>query len=207
MRGKKFIHHHIFSSIWSSVKEEVPTILENSIWLLGNGEDINFWNDNWCGSILSEVFNIPSHISQALTSTVSDYLYNGQWNLPPQLAQHYSALSFLVQKVTIPTVSNPDKLLWKHTDSGDLQLSDAYSFKLQPLQDLHWAKLIWSPDIPPSKSVLAWRLMHVKVPTDENLKISGCSLPSMCSLCCKSEESSFHIFFEFHFHGGYVEDL
>ncbi|GAU51630.1 hypothetical protein TSUD_414540 [Trifolium subterraneum] len=96
-------------------------------------------------------------------------------------------------------MSNPDKLLWKHTDSGDLQLSNACFFKLQPLQDLHWAKLIWSPNIPPSKSVLAWRLMHGKVPTDENLKISGCSLPSMSSLCCKSEESSFHIFFECEF--------
>ncbi|GAU43585.1 hypothetical protein TSUD_27870 [Trifolium subterraneum] len=100
MRGKKTIHHHIFSSIWSNIKEEVPTILENSIWLLGNGEDINFWNDNWCGSILFEVFNIPFHISQALTSTVSDYLYNGHWNLPPYLGQHYFALSFLVQQVT-----------------------------------------------------------------------------------------------------------
>ncbi|CAJ2628350.1 unnamed protein product [Trifolium pratense] len=78
-------------------------------------------------------------------------------------------------------------------------MNDAYCFKMQPLQDLHWAKVIWSPDIPPSKSILAWRLMHNKVPTDENLKSRGCYLPSMCNLCCKSEESSFHIFFECEF--------
>ncbi|KAK2417490.1 hypothetical protein QL285_039786 [Trifolium repens] len=199
MRGKKFIHHHIFSSIWSSIKEEVSLILDNSVWLLGTGTNINFWNDYWCGSILSEVFNIPSHISQVLTSTVSDYIYNGQWNIPLQLSQHYNALRFLVEQVTIPTVPSRDKLLWKHTDSGELQLSDAYSFKLQPLQDLLWAKFIWCPDIPPSKSIFAWRLMHNKVPTDENLKIRGCIMPSMCSLCCKSEESTFHIFFECEF--------
>ncbi|GAU22346.1 hypothetical protein TSUD_106740 [Trifolium subterraneum] len=81
-------------------------------------------------------------------------------------------------------------------DTGELNLSDAYRFKLQQFQDLHWAKLIWNPDIPPSKSCLAWSLMHNKVPTDENLMLRGCALPSMCSLCNKNVESSFHIFFE-----------
>jgi ribonuclease HI len=38
--------------------------------------------------------------------------------------------------------------------------------------------------------------MHNKVPTDENLLLRGCALPSMCSLCCKHVESSSHLFFE-----------
>jgi ribonuclease HI len=38
--------------------------------------------------------------------------------------------------------------------------------------------------------------MHQKVPTDENLMTRGCALPSMCNLCNKHPESSFHIFFE-----------
>ncbi|MCH92253.1 hypothetical protein A2U01_0013190 [Trifolium medium] len=47
--------------------------------------------------------------------------------------------------------------LWKllrinsygNTDSGELQLKDAYQFNLQQFKDLHWAKTIWSSDIPP----------------------------------------------------------
>ncbi|GAU28119.1 hypothetical protein TSUD_295560 [Trifolium subterraneum] len=62
--------------------------------------------------------------------------------------------------------------------------------------DLYWAKVIWTPDIPPSKSLFAWRLMHGKVPTDENLMIRGCCIASMCNLCNSHEESSFHPFFE-----------
>ncbi|PNX65865.1 ribonuclease H, partial [Trifolium pratense] len=50
------------------------------------------------------------------------------------------------------------------------------------LQDLHWAKVIWNSTIPPSKSLLAWRLMHNKMPTDDNLKIRGCALPSILNL-------------------------
>jgi ribonuclease HI len=61
---------------------------------------------------------------------------------------------------------------------------------------LNWAKAIWSPDIPPSKSLLVWRIMHEKVPTDENLMSRGCYIPSMCNLCKTQVETSFHIFFE-----------
>jgi hypothetical protein len=195
LRDNKPIQHHIYSSLWSSIKEEFSTTMNNSFWLLGTGDNINFWNDNWCGAPLSDLFNIPHHVSQLLTSKVSDYICNGLWIIPPQLSQAFHNLSTLVHQVTIPLVPCHDKILWQHSDSGDLHLKDAYNFKLQQIQDLHWAKSIWSPDIQPSKSLLVWRLMHNKVPTDDNLLLRGCALPSMCSLCCKHVESSFHLFF------------
>jgi hypothetical protein len=197
-RGRRTIHHHISSSIWSSVKEEYPVILDNSLWLLGNGKDINFWTDNWCGSSLVDLFNIPTQTSQHLSATVSDFILNGSWQFPPALLQHFN-FSHILQNITIPIEESKDNLLWMHTDSGCLQLKDAYLFKSQQFQDLHWAKSIWSPDIPPSKSLMVWRLMHEKVPTDENLLIRGCQFPSMCNFCCKNVESSFHIFFECEF--------
>jgi hypothetical protein len=80
-----------------------------------------------------------------------------------------------------------------------LQLKEAYLFKLQQFQDLYWPKLIWSADIPPSKSLFVWRLMHDKVPTDEQLLLRGCCIPSMCSLCNKFAESTIHLFFECEF--------
>jgi hypothetical protein len=199
IRGKKVIHHHIYSSLWSSIKEEISTMFDNSFWLLGNGKDINFWNDKWCGPSLSEVFNIPTHISKNLVSSISDFILNGQWHIPPQLSQRFNNLSLLVQQVTIPLEPTQDLLLWKHSDSGEFHLADAYKFISPQFQDLDWSKFLWSPDIPPSKSLLAWRLMHNKMPTAENLKLRGCAFPSMCSLCCSKEESSFHLFFECQF--------
>jgi hypothetical protein len=104
-----------------------------------------------------------------------------------------------MHRVTIPYAAPQDKLLWIHIDLGDLHHKDAYCFKLQQFQDLQWAKLIWSPDIPPSKSLLVWRLMHDKVPTDEHLLRKGCYMPLICSLCFKQVESSFHLFFDCEF--------
>jgi hypothetical protein len=37
--------------------------------------------------------------------------------------------------------------------------------------------------------------MHDKLPTDDNLLLRGCHLPSVCNLCFQQVESSFHLFF------------
>ncbi|KAK2429733.1 hypothetical protein QL285_028147 [Trifolium repens] len=199
LRHKKPINYHIFSSIWSSIKEEYDVIIDNSIWLIGNGEDINFWNDNWCGLVLSDYYNIPSHTRKLLLSTVKDYISNGSWNIPYQLDLEFPGLSNLVNQTIIPLEQNNDSLIWKHTDSGSLEMKEAYNFKMPPLQDLYWTKFVWSPDIPPSKSLMAWRLMHDKMPTDENLILRGCIITSMCNLCHKHVETTFHMFFQCEF--------
>jgi ribonuclease HI len=196
LRGKKTIQHHIFPSIWSSVKDEFNVLMSNSIWLLGNGENINFWNDPWCGVPLSVQFQIPAHISAALSSKVCDYIVNGGWHIPPYLSQLFPTLNCMVNQIIIPLDPCADSLLWKHTDDGDLHLKDAYLFKTQGWEELSWAKYIWSIDLPPSKSFLVWRLFHDKIPTDEHLKGRGCYIPSMCNLCSNHEETSFHLFFE-----------
>ncbi|KAK2426577.1 hypothetical protein QL285_025231 [Trifolium repens] len=99
--------------------------------------------------------------------------------IPSQLSQAFPTLNNLVQQITIPFEQPQDKLLWQHSDSGVLSLKDAYSFTSRHVQNLHWAKSIWSPDIQPSKSLFVWRLMHNKVPTDENLMLRGCALRTL----------------------------
>ncbi|MCH80548.1 ribonuclease H protein [Trifolium medium] len=196
LRGNRIINHHIYSSIWCGIKDEFSVIMDNSIWLLGDGNDINFWNDNWSGIRLCELLNIPEHIRPFLSSKVSDFIVNGRWTIPPLLQQVYPNLLSIISPVLIPFELSQDLLLWKHTDNGDLQQKEAYMFKMQQFQDLDWAKYIWCQDIPPSKSLFVWRLMHGKVPTDDNLMLRGCNIPSMCNFCNNHVESSFHIFFQ-----------
>jgi mannosylglycoprotein endo-beta-mannosidase len=131
IRNRRHISHHIFSSIWSSVISEFDVIMDNSSWLLGNGVNINFWNDNWCGTSLVEQLNIPAHTSPMLTSSVSDYIQNGLWEIPSTLTAMFSNLRSIVSQVTIPMFHTDDKLIWRHTDSGELELKEAYLFKMQ----------------------------------------------------------------------------
>jgi hypothetical protein len=146
---------HIYSSLWSSIKQENREIIENSAWLIGSGEQMNFWNDAWCAEPLTQQLIIPSYISDGLQSCVSDYLINDQWNFPPQLVQMFPSISLIVQQVTFPTVLKCDELMWKHTTNGELSLKDAYDFKLQQFQDLAWTKYIWCKEVRPLKSLIA----------------------------------------------------
>jgi len=73
-------------------------------------------------------------------------------------------------QVTISNHDRKDELVQKQASNGTLSLKDAYNFKTHDSQQVSWGKLIWSIHIPPTKSLLSWRLMHDKVPCDDNLK-------------------------------------
>jgi hypothetical protein len=105
-------------------------------------------------------------------------------------------LQSILMTTTIPRVHMEDKLVWKNSTTGGLSLKDAYAHKSNPGNNLHWAKKIWSPDIPPSKFLLAWRIMHERMPTDEKLMDRGCQMASICSNCFSTAESTFHLYFQ-----------
>jgi ribonuclease HI len=125
-----------------------------------------------------------------------NYIQNFHWYIPAEVSQLLPNLTNVVSHVPIPRQAKEDFLVWNHTPSGILTLKDAYEFKKQHFPKIQWTKTIWSKDFPPSKSLLVWRLMLNKLPTDDILTTRGCSLPSMCSLCGKHPETSFHLFFE-----------
>lgn len=87
------------------------------------------------------------------------------------------------------------QLIWPLTNYGSMSLKEAYVFKQRNSPKFDWVKTIWSPDIPPSKSLLAWRIMHHKILTDDQLQKRGFFMPFMCSLCRCQIESIQHLFF------------
>jgi len=196
MRGRDCISHHIFSSIWSGLKNEFKVILNNASWLIGNGEKINFWTDNWCGLILADTFQVDVVTLISFPVKVKDYIINKQWCIPTSVLALYPTIQLLVTNVIIPFEDKTDQLIWKHTTSGNLYMKDAFLFKKKNHLKLSWTKHIWCKDIPPSKATLVWRLMLNKLPANENLSLRGCSFPSMCSLCSSTSETSFLLFFE-----------
>jgi len=191
LRQNSCIHHHIYSSLWYGMKNDYNGIIENSTFMIGNGE-----KDKWCGDSLCISLHIPQHLHSLLSAKVSDFINNFQWNIPWFLELSFPNLRSLIQQVIIPADNRMDKIIWNHSPSGDLNLKDAYTFKSNHSPVSHWAQSIWHRNIPPSKSLVAWRLMHDKMPTNENLIRRGCCLPSICNLCLNNQETSFHIFFD-----------
>jgi hypothetical protein len=50
IRGANCINHHIYSTLWSSIKSEVLTIRDNYGSVIGDGSKVNLWRDIWCGN-------------------------------------------------------------------------------------------------------------------------------------------------------------
>jgi len=111
LRNNNFIGYHIFSSVWSGIKPQAFHVLNNSRWLLGDGQKINFWIHDWCGSPLVDLFHIPQILHQHLQSTMSEYIFNSQWHVPSELQAAYPSLMYQLSKITIPWGSKADKFI------------------------------------------------------------------------------------------------
>ncbi|GAU47353.1 hypothetical protein TSUD_190190 [Trifolium subterraneum] len=142
---------------------------------VGNGKDIKLWEDSWCGEPLIDTLQINNSDLTWLPSKVSDILLNHSWNIPADLDNLFAALKTFVRQVTLSNQNVPDKLIWKHNTSGELSMKDAYEFKRLKAPQKSWAKIIWCMEIPPSKSLLAWRLMQDKILPDDKLMERGCT--------------------------------
>jgi len=179
------------------IKHKFNTLLANVSWNIGNGECINFWNDAWCGKPLTSVMNIPSHLHSHLQATLDSCIQYFNWSVPQEILAFCPTLQDKLKLVTITKTYKEEELIWKLSHDGALSFKDAYLFQASSHnQNIGWAKVIWHAAIPPSKSLLVWRIPLNKLPTDDILAKRGCLLPFICSLCGKNQETLSHLFLE-----------
>jgi len=142
LRKQSPISYHISSSIWSSIGHKYSEVIANTSWLLGDGSDINFWSDSWCGETLISALNIHPLDHHRLQATVSMFINNSFWNIPQSITQIFPNLYDIIDKATIPLVGKEDKFIWNKSHNGELSFKDAYLFHCNTGQNVHWAKLI-----------------------------------------------------------------
>jgi len=177
------------------VREFLNLVNENSVWIIGNNNDINLWLDNWMGTSLVSLLNIPMHMYLSLTVKLPTVIVDGKWQIPRPLID----VPVVVEKIvnsTLPVTPLSDKRVWKHATYGVLSARLAHLFLRPALVKLDWPAVIWRTCIPPSHSFVFWRMMLSKLPTYEHLWMRGCTLVSICVLCYKQAETSSHSFIE-----------
>lgn len=181
------------SSVWSGIKLHIGTVVSNSLWIVGNGNNIHFWTDNWLGVPLVDLMNIDVDFHGHMKGMVSEVIVNGTWNIPAAIFD-FGDIKERLAAVVIPRTQLTDVMVWRHSLDGVLNSKMASSFLRPPSQVRTWAASIWRDAVPPSHSFIFWRLVHRKMPTDENLRSRGCIVVSVCSLCLETAETSEHLF-------------
>ncbi|XP_058776557.1 uncharacterized protein LOC131650867 [Vicia villosa] len=118
-------------------------------------------------------------------------------SVPPfGVASRARLLERIKKKIHLPLIAEEDNLIWKELANGQLNLKYAYRFFQASTPTASWKTFQWSPNVPPSQSMIVWRLINNKIPTDENMSIRGFAFPSICNLCNSNQETSQHLFFD-----------
>ena len=196
LRDGKPKSHYITSSVWPGLKQHVQFVIDHSQWSVGNGKDINFWNDRWLTTIIASRWNLPAALLSSLRMQVSDCIIDGKWCLPGYIEGRDPELAHQIHSLTLPVDDIPDQLHWINSTDGKLTNKIAYTTLVARGPSVQWADLIWNTFIPPSRAFITWRLLHNKLPTDDNLRKRGCYIVSICCFCKKQAESSHHLFFD-----------
>ncbi|OVA10817.1 Ribonuclease H domain [Macleaya cordata] len=175
-RNKKSVAYYMNSSIWPALEHNLALIDLYALWLVGDGRSINFWEDPWIpnlGGSIAAAFSISAQIRPHLKSCVADFIVSNCWCLPSGLDEVDPSLIDTIQKIAIPLVGQPDKLIWPHSSDGLLTFKDAYNLFSPRGMIVQWGSQICSRFIPPRRSFLIWRLFHNRVPTDDRLRLNG----------------------------------
>jgi len=65
------------SSMWPSVKMHVDIVLLNSKWIVGSGNVINLWTNNWLGEPLVDLLQIDPTLHVAFNAKIEDIIVDG----------------------------------------------------------------------------------------------------------------------------------
>jgi len=104
------ITHYFKSSVWSGMKPMVDTVQDNSAWIVGNGERINFWTDNWLGVPLVDTLQITVEFCLSISCTGQMAIRSGQIELPAFVRDNAIVVA-QVFEITIPRSSLPDQFV------------------------------------------------------------------------------------------------
>lgn len=182
-------------SIWPALRSCLQTVLANTSWHFGDGKHINFWTDKWLSHTIIDLLHIPDSLHSYLQARVNDFICDNSWSIPSILVSKFPAVSTEIHQMPITIFPCENQVVWHNSNSGLLTFIDAFFFLKPSNPSISWGKLIWNQFIPPSKSLLVRRLIHHKMPTDENLRVRGYITVSICSLSEMSDETSEHLFF------------
>ena len=86
-----------------SIKSEFQVLYSNVSWLVGDGENINFWKDPWCGTPLFISLNLPQNTLHSLCTKVSDFISNFWRNVPFSVQAAFPNINQMVNQVTLPS--------------------------------------------------------------------------------------------------------
>ena len=186
------------SWVWRNIIKSDNPKLKEGRWWVNKGLDIPLRDNEWF-RCKHNMLNIPFIIDGAIADLINQK--NHSWNADLVRAYYPFPTYEEIMKIPLPKINaGGDKLLWKHSKSGDFEVKTAYRLLLKNClassNDCHrvnlvdskiWA-LIWKIKLPQKICTFIWKLLC------SFLKLRGISDEGLCPMCNYEEESASHLF-------------
>lgn len=101
----------------------------------------------------------------------------------------------IIQEIKPTTGELNDKPIWTGNTLGQFTVKSAYHILRNKKDKVDWAKMVWLKGLPYKISFFLWRVMHGRIPTDDNLKRMRISIVSKCCCCEEGEMETMNYLF------------
>ncbi|GJR93607.1 RNA-directed DNA polymerase, eukaryota, reverse transcriptase zinc-binding domain protein [Tanacetum coccineum] len=197
---------------WTSIVHEVKVLCSQGVNILdcmrlklGDGENTNFWKDNWCSEgILKDLFprlyalescklvNVCTKLNDpSLVSSFRRHVRGGAEQI------QLDNLSDMISSVNLVPIA--DRWVWNLESSGDFSVSSIRKVIDEKRFPSVCSKTRWVKYVSIKVNVLAWKIKIDGLPTRFNISRRGIDIHSiLCPVCDGGVESSEHLFFWCH---------
>jgi ribonuclease HI len=200
---------HMISFTWRSIIQARWILKKGCYWTIGNGENVNIWEDNWLPQQngFKTWTKPPDDTSIAKVKDLIN-LNTGSWktNTIDQLFLPFEARQ--IQSIPLVDLQASDELTWAYTKDGSYSVKSGYQaisdWKNQEQtyagsnyndMDSVW-KHLWKLKIPPKHAHLTWRILNNALSVKANLNSRGINCDPTCPRCHKDIETTDHLFLD-----------
>jgi hypothetical protein len=196
------------SYAWRSIWQVKSLIEEGMVWRVGNGLNLNLWEDKWIISTHSHKIQDPIRVlsKEAKVADIID-LDSNWWNVP-LIEQIFSPETVeRICSIPISPRSQEDKLIWARTKTGVFSVRSAYHLEMERRTremgsvssrsdpNPYWRRL-WKLRVPRYIILFLWRASNDILPTKHNLFRRKVVADPLCPMCACVSETSAHVLWE-----------
>lgn len=176
------------SRMWKHILDHRYLLKKGISWCLGDGNNINFWQDNWMPeSPLIKKVPLERRSVVNMEDKVSKYINRSHgWQLMELRGLLPDDIITKSENIPIPVMDVRDKIIWKYNTDGSFTIKTATWANNDRIPLHSKAKLlnhIQKLKTVPKIKLFLWKLIRVKLPTRGYLNGIGLDINADCHFC------------------------
>jgi hypothetical protein len=168
-------------------------------WVVGNGEKVRFWEDQWLGNTSLAILFWPLYIINEQQGKSISEVWDGEElrlsfrrSVSVRLMSLWEELKATVESIVLN--DEEDQILWTYSSTRKYSVQSLYAIINHRGVVLVFIQSVWKLNIPPRVQFFLWLISNNKVLTRDNLAKKREVNDPTC-LFCDEKESIIHLFF------------